>query len=122
MYRRKRNRVKMVLGVRASGQASSGLQFDELAHTLDIAIGGVRLGGMNRIQLQPGDVIEIRRQSRKARFKVAWVGAPGSPRDGQIGLQGIDASPNFWGLEVPVEGEVPVTLPVSKPHRPNHVG
>src|ERR1700761_7189848 len=105
MYRRKRNRVKMVLAVRVLGQVSGGPGFDELVHTLDIALGGARLGGMDKVELQPGDVIEIRRKNRRASFKVMWVAEPNSPRAGQIGVQAIDAPLDFWGLEVPIEGE-----------------
>jgi hypothetical protein len=99
----------MVLGVRVVGHCSGG-PFDELTHTLDIALGGARLGGMERVSLQPGDVIEIRRKNRRASFKVMWVGESGTPRTGQVGLQAIDAPRDFWGLEVPVEGEAPVPI------------
>jgi hypothetical protein len=106
-YIRKRIRLKMVLGVRAIGQAASGDKFDELTHTLDIAREGVRLGGMGRYGLKKGDIVEIRRRTRRAHFRVIWVGAIDSPRTGHVGLQAIDITPDFWGLEIPPDEDVP---------------
>jgi hypothetical protein len=108
MFRRKRNRVKMVLAVRVLGRAAAGAEFDELVHTLDIAIGGARLGGVERLPLQPGDTLEIRRKNRRASFRVKWVGGASTPKQGQIGVEAIDAPTDFWGLEVPIEGEAPI--------------
>ncbi len=121
MYRRKRNRVKMVLAVRVLGQ-SAGASFDELTHTLDVAIGGARLAGMHRLPLQPGDVIEVRRKNRKANFTVMWVGEPGTPRTGQVGLQSLDAPSDFWGIEVPVEGEAPIPVTGRLVNQTRHAG
>jgi hypothetical protein len=106
-YTRKRIRLKMVLGVRVIGHAASGNAFDELTHTLDIAREGVRLGGMGGYGLQKGDIIEIRRRTRRAQFRVKWVGEPGTPRTGHIGMEAIEISPDFWGLEIPPDRDIP---------------
>jgi len=95
----------MVLAVRVVGLAADGSNFDELIHTLDIAAKGVRLGGADRLGLKVGQVIEVRRKANKARFRVVWVGEPGTPRTGQAGLQAVEVAPNFWGLELPAHGE-----------------
>lgn len=94
----------MVLSVRAVGRDASGKTFNLLTHTLDIALSGIRLGGIN-LQLKVGDMVEIQRKHRKARFKVCWVGEPGSPRTGHVGLQAVDPEFNIWDLELPVESE-----------------
>ncbi|HUN88706.1 MAG TPA: hypothetical protein VMU28_07925 [Terriglobales bacterium] len=98
----------MVLAVRVVGAGPNGSQFDELTHTLDIAMDGARLGGMERINVHPGDIIELRRRNGRARFRVMWVGEKGTPRTGHVGVQAIDVLPDFWGLEVPVQGEAPI--------------
>jgi len=108
MYRRRRNRVKMVLAVRVVGSSQNGSPFDELTHTLDIAFDGARLGGMERVPVQKGDIIELRRRNRRAKFRVMWVGEKGTPRTGHVGVHAVDAHPDFWGLEVPVQGEAPI--------------
>lgn len=111
MYRRKRNRVKMVLGVHALGQDKGGVPFDELTYTLDIGANGVRLGGMEGVMLELGDVVEIRRRHKRAQYCVMWVGEPGTQRTGHVGLRGISIPENFWGIELPVEGEQATLLP-----------
>jgi hypothetical protein len=60
------------------------------------------------VELHKGDVVEIRRQNRKARFRIVWVGEKGSARYGHVGVQSVDAPPNFWGLNLPTDGEVVV--------------
>ena len=114
MYRRYKNREKMVLAVRISGKTVDGIEFDELTHTIDIAVNGARLGGLFDVKLQKGDVIEIRRHQRRAKFRVVWIGEQGTPRFGHVGVQGIDMLPNFWGLELPSTGEAATTIPIQK--------
>ncbi len=109
-FRRKHHRVRMVLGVRAIRRGPGELGFDELTHTLDIGLGGARLGGVEHLPLKKDDVIEIRRRYCRGKFRVMWVGEPGTERAGQVGLQAIDAPKDFWGLEVPFEGEIVLPL------------
>jgi hypothetical protein len=104
MLRRVKKRVKMVLSVRATGRDASGAPFNLLTHTLDIALSGVRIGGISA-KLKLGDVVEIQRKHRKARFKVAWIGENGTPRTGHVGLEAVDPDFNIWDLELPAEGE-----------------
>jgi hypothetical protein len=110
MYRRKRNREKMVLAVRVSGKTADGKVFDELTHTIDIAVSGGRLGGMQRLQLRTGDLIEVRRNGRKGTFRIVWIGKAGGQRYGHVGIQAVRMPPNFWGLELPQHGEAPLSV------------
>lgn len=105
MYRRHRNREKMVLAVRVSGKNADGVEFDELTHTIDIAVNGARLGGLQRFKLRKGDVLDVRRHQRRAKFRVVWIGEAGTTRYGHVGVQGINMLPNFWGLDLPDRGE-----------------
>lgn len=114
MYRRQKNREKMVLAVKVSGKTADGRQFEELTHTIDIAVNGARLGGLFGLNLRKGDVIEVRRLQRHAKFRVVWVGEPGSPRYGHVGVQGINMLPNFWGLDLPNTGEAATSIPLQK--------
>jgi hypothetical protein len=110
MYRRNRNREKMVLAVRVSGKTTDGREFDELTHTIDIAVNGARLGGMQQLKLNKGDIVEVKRHQRKAKFRVVWIGESGTARHGHVGIQSINMLPNFWGLELPEQGEVAATI------------
>jgi hypothetical protein len=118
MYRRKKNRVKMVLAIRIAGRDISGNKFEVLTHTLDISLTGVRVGGMEKTLLEKGDVVEVQRKHRKAKFKVAWVGENGSQRTGHVGLQSVDAPREFWALDLPDQGELPATLPPQRSSEP----
>ena len=113
MYRRKHSRRVMVLGVRIVGRDSESGEFDELTHTLDIAIGGARVAGPYRRVLKIGDIVELRRKHRRARFRVVWVAAPGSGKDGQAGLKAIDGLADFWDLPMPLQGDVSPPLRAS---------
>ena len=90
-----RRRVVLALHVvrRASGEK-------QLAHTLDITETSARLGGLNLL-LEPGEVIEIRRGAIKARFEVAWMGAPASALDGQAGIRSLEPNKDIWGVDLP---------------------
>ena len=104
MFRRKHHRVRMVLGVRAIGQGPGDVGFDELTHTLDIGLGGVRLGGVEHLPLKKDDVIEIRRRYCRGKFRVMWVGEAGTERAGQVGLQAMDAQKGSGGSRCPSRG------------------
>ena len=95
----------MVLGVRVVGTDKNGQPFELLTHTVDISLSGVRLGGMSKVAIAEGGTVSIHRKTRKANFRITWVGVSGTPRTGHVGLQSIDAPPEFWGLDLPLEGE-----------------
>jgi hypothetical protein len=72
----------------------------QLAHTLDITPNSARVAGLH-LQVEPGEVIEVQRGALRAKFKVYWVGATGTPLAGQIGTQCIVAGKNIWGIALP---------------------
>jgi hypothetical protein len=90
-----RRKVVLALHVvrRESGQK-------QLAHTLDVTESSARLGGLNLL-LEPGEVIEIKRGALRARFEVVWMGAPGSPLDGQAGIRSLEPGKTIWGVDLP---------------------
>jgi PilZ domain-containing protein len=72
----------------------------QLAHTLDITSNSARMAGL-QLQVEPGEVIEVQRGALRAKFQVFWVGATGTPLEGQIGTQCIVAGKNIWGIALP---------------------
>ena len=70
----------------------------QAACTLDVAGRGARISGV-KYAGNPGDTVVVERGNVRARFKVAWVGAPGTVRDGQLGLQSIEPVLGLWGIE-----------------------
>ena len=70
----------------------------QAACTLDVAGRGARISGV-KYAGNPGDTVVVERGNVRARFKVAWVGAPGTVRDGQLGLQSVEPVLGLWGIE-----------------------
>ena len=99
MANRGKLRRKMVLPVtvfRGKGGAK------QLAHTLDVTETSARLGGL-RMELEPGEIIEIQRGGVKARFQVYWMGIPGTGLEGQAGVQGLDVGKCIWSAQLPAD-------------------
>lgn len=79
---------------------AQGRPFSASVQTLDLSRMGGRLGGVTQ-PLQPGDVIGIQCGAEKARFRVAWVGAPGTPLEHQVGVCCVEPARYIWGVLAP---------------------
>lgn len=71
------------------GTDTSGKPFVERAHTVDISSMGARLEGLTR-SVVPGVVLGVQHGAAAARFRVLWVGEPGSARAGQVGIRCVE--------------------------------
>ena len=94
---RRGNRTKAVLPVRIKGTDSTGKSFEELAHTLDVTAGGVRLGAVRR-ELNVLDEVTIFYRQRKMQFRVVWVKKLKGTSEFQAGLQAVSQEREPWGL------------------------
>jgi len=74
----------------------------QIAHTLDVTEISARLGGL-RIQLDPGEIIEIQRGGVKAKFQVHWMGMLGTELEGQAGIRGLDPGKSIWSIHLPAD-------------------
>src|SRR5229473_8370611 len=101
---RRYKRIKMVLPVRISGKDSANNPVNELAHTLDITPNGARLGAI-RHELKTGDKLTLQYRQRRIKFRVVWVKSLEGTNEYQVGLEGISATGDNWGLELP-DGDV----------------
>lgn len=99
MPNRGKLRRKMVLPVTII-RASGGER--QLAHTLDVTEISARLGGLS-VQLLPGETVEIQRGGVKAKFRVYWMGAPGTDLEGQAGVRGLDPGKSIWSVHLPAD-------------------
>ena len=81
---RRETRLPVVLTVRAFVHESDNS--GSLACTYEISRHGVRLARLDGVEVvdQP---VWLKRQERKARYRVSWIGAPGTPLEDQIGLE-----------------------------------
>ncbi len=101
MGRRAKARFKMVLPVRISGTDAGGKNFNLLAYTLDISAGGARLGGIC-VQPASGATITVQYKQQRARFRVAWIGQPNTPKSEQIGIEYLADEKYIW-IDLPSE-------------------
>lgn len=99
MANRGKLRRKMVLPVTVLRSQGGEKQ---LAHTLDVTEISARLGGL-RMQLEPGEIIEIQRAGVKAKFQVHWMGMPGTETEGQAGIRGLDPGKSIWSVHLPAD-------------------
>jgi CheY-like chemotaxis protein len=56
---------------------------------IDVSHHGARIDNTS-LSLQPGDPVHLVSGGHDVRFRVIWVGEPGTPQEGQVGLQKID--------------------------------
>jgi hypothetical protein len=117
---RKFKRVKGVLPVRVFAVNGASKALLQLAHTLDISLTGVRLGGMQS-SVNIGDVIELEYKGKRARFRVIWLRKPEDAGGSSVGLECLEPTKRLWGLDLseqeadagppPPSAEPPVALP-----------
>jgi hypothetical protein len=69
------------------------------AHTVDISRMGARLAGLAE-PVKIGDILEVRCAQRRAIFRVVWIGLPGTPTAGHIGVESLIPEINFWDLDL----------------------
>jgi len=82
------SRTKAVLPVRIKGTDSSGVQFEDLAHTLDVTPGGLRLGAVRR-QLNLQEEVTVFYRQRKGVYRVMWTKKLKGTSEFQVGLQSM---------------------------------
>jgi hypothetical protein len=99
MDRRQSPRVIALLPVRIWGVDAFALPFMQLASVRNISGGGAVIQGIRR-QILPGETLEVQLGESKAQFRVVWVGKPGSPREGEIGVESLPSEPSIWDVNL----------------------
>lgn len=112
MSRRRERRSFIAISVRVSGTDSNGKSFRQLACTLDVSASGVRINGLQEANV--GQVLTLEYQKNKVRFEVVWVGEPGGPRRGQIGLRSLEPDKSLADIQLPIEPYVDDWQPTNK--------
>lgn len=88
-----------VLPVKVRGIDASGAPFDSMAHTLDLAPTGARLGSI-RCQLKALDRLTIFYRQRRMEFVVVWTKLLDGKSEYQVGLQAFSQEQEAWGMIV----------------------
>jgi len=81
--------------VRIFGTDSAGRIFNEKVFTVNVSRHGVELSG---VQAQPNidEIIGLTYGTIKSHFRVKWVGQPGTPRLGHMGLLNLSPEKTLW--------------------------
>ena len=89
---RKENRVSAVLPIKISPQNEPNRA--RPACTCEVSFRGAKL--MKIEGIVEGDILWIVRNSRRAKFRVIWVGGPEADRAGQIGVETLEPDKFIW--------------------------
>jgi hypothetical protein len=94
-------RVPKTVQVWVRGVDRSGNPFLQSAQTIDIGQSGARLDGVGYLT-EPGEIVQVKRGWRKARFRVVWIGQLGTPEANQIGICCVDDDKkDLWRVPLP---------------------
>jgi len=102
MAKRREPRVEKAVPVRIFGTDSNGQVFSEKLNTLNVSRHGAELGGV-AAQLKAGEIIGLTYGAHKVHFRVMWVGAPNTPKQGRIGLLNLSPEKPLWDFALPAE-------------------
>src|SRR5579883_1166349 len=97
MKRRREDRISVILPVRIFGIDSQNKPFNLRTETVDVTRLGARLHSVNCFS-KAGEVVGVQYEDKKARFRVCWVGLPGTPKEGDIGIQLMESDRPIWDI------------------------
>jgi len=102
MGNRQQSRSETRVPVRIFGTDRNGQIFSEKVFTVNVSRRGVELSGV-QAQPRPDEIIGLTYGQTKAHFRVKWVGEPGSPKLGHVGLVNLSPEKPFWDFPLPEE-------------------
>ena len=103
MGKRREPRKEIKVPVRIFGTDTGGRIFSEKAFTTNVSQQGVELSG---VQAQPNvdEIVGVTYGVTKAHFRVKWVGQPGTPQAGHLGLLNLSPEKSLWDFPLPPPG------------------
>jgi len=103
---RKTQRIPKTMRVVVKGGDAKGNYFIQSAYTVDLSKEGARLDGVGFLTT-PGQIVEVRRLWRKAKFRVVWTGQVGTTESNQIGVFRLQDDKDIWHVRLPEEEAAP---------------
>jgi hypothetical protein len=94
---RREKRLHIAVPVKVFADANSA-DFQTCC-TYEISMIGVRLVAPSGIK-ETGQIIVLQRQTRRARYKVIWIGKPGTAEAGQVGVETLEPNNSIWENEI----------------------
>jgi hypothetical protein len=100
MGRRQGPRKEIEAPVRIFGTDSGGQVFSAKACTVNVSKQGVELSGVEP-RLNLDEIIGVTYGKNRVHFRVKWVGSPGTPKAGHVGLLNISPEKPLWDFSLP---------------------
>ncbi|MEY2413194.1 MAG: hypothetical protein QOD84_1800 [Acidobacteriaceae bacterium] len=98
-FERSYSRISVVLPLRITYWDDENKPLADTACTYDISLRGACITGMRSNQ-KTGEIIAIERGRSKAFCRVVWVGKKNTPREGQVGIECVEADRLLWENEL----------------------
>ena len=95
----RKKRMAKTIQVWVRGVDRSGNPFVQSAHTIDIGQSGARLDGVGYLT-GPGEIVQVKRGWRKARFRVVWIGQLGTAEANQVGICCVEPDKDIWRVPI----------------------
>ncbi len=96
---RREQRIAGCKPVTVLGQDVQGNPFSMNTFTVEISASGARLKGLPPVAKDTILLMEF--DQERAPYRVVWVGEPGSPFEGHIGLECVEADQAIFGIQKP---------------------
>jgi PilZ domain len=102
MGRRCQLRKQVAVPVRIFGTDSLGRAFSEKALTVNVSRNGAELAEV-RPELALDEIIGLTYGKNRVHFRVKWMGRPGTPTAGHVGLLNIAPERPLWDFPLPAD-------------------
>jgi hypothetical protein len=102
MGRRCQLRKQVAVPVRIFGTDSRGQVFSEKALTVNVSRNGAELAEV-RPELAVDEIIGLTHGKNRVHFRVKWIGRPGTPKAGHVGLLNIAPEKPLWDFPLPAD-------------------
>jgi hypothetical protein len=102
MGRRSQPRNNNAVPVRIFGTDSHGQVFSEKVSTVNVSRKGAQLAGV-RPDLGLDEIVGLTYGTNRVHFRVKWIGEPGTPRAGHLGLLNIAPEKPLWDFPLPAD-------------------
>jgi len=100
--RRRERRIRIRVPVQVSRLSASEQSWT--AYTVDVSSMGARLSESSS-GLKLGEFVQLRCDNREGIFRVVWVGLPGTPTDGHVGVECLSRETNIWDLDLSAQSD-----------------
>lgn len=98
--RRRTSRVPHKVRIILSGADADGFSFAEDTETVTVCKDGASVRTSYNLALGQEISVRTKEKNRVGQFQVVWLGARGTPNEGRVGLEWLEAR-RFWGVDFP---------------------